>query len=203
MSEQNNEGQQQEQQQEERQQPRQEQQNTEDRAVPYHRFKEVNENLKNVKQEMEQLRQEREEQERKTQEEQGKYQDLYKKESEKHQKTRNELQQLKAQIARNEKFSTFRSAAQNVILPEAIDGAFRLAEIDFGPELENLDAEDEGAFRAFAQRIVESNPYMAAGPRGTGSFGSRQPVLGGATGKTQSNGAIKLPIGGGQKRRFK
>jgi regulator of replication initiation timing len=148
-----------------RQQPSQSQ---EDRSVPYHRFSQLNETNKQLQKELDAIRQKQEEEAEERARQQGEYQTLAEKYRKQADAEKQKRQDLERQVAERERLNTFRSAARDVIVAEAVEDAFYMIHPD---EFKQVDNSDEAAMRRIAESLADRKPFLAAqeAPQGSGA----------------------------------
>jgi hypothetical protein len=78
-------------------------------------------------------------------------------------------------MVRDRRYRAWVSGASGAIKPAAIGDAFDMVTED---EWATVNEEDENSIRMLAQNLAERKEYLAAGPIGAGSGGSKKPVYG-------------------------
>lgn len=147
----------------------------EERMVPYHRFREINDQKRSAEERLQAMEEEFNRQEEERSKKQGEWQQVAEKRLKKVENLERENADLKTKILRDERYRAFLGGANGVILPEALGDAFSmLTDEDF----EQANTEDEGSYRMLAQNLADRKPYLATGLRGSGSRGSAHPVFG-------------------------
>jgi hypothetical protein len=163
-----------------RQQRQQPDKPSDDRSVPYHRFSQLNETNKQLQKELDDIRQKQEEEAEERARQQGEYQTLAEKYRKQADAEKQKRQDLERQIAEKERLSTFRAAARDVIVAEAVEDAFYMIHPD---EFKQVDNSDEAAMRRLAESLADRKPFLAAQDAPQGSGAGRytdRPVLAGA-----------------------
>jgi regulator of replication initiation timing len=181
-----------------RQQPSQSQ---EDRSVPYHRFSQLNETNKQLQKELDAIRQKQEEEAEERARQQGEYQTLAEKYRKQADTEKQKRQDLERQVAERERLNTFRSAARDVIVAEALEDAFYMIHPD---EFKQVDNSDEAAMRRIAESLADRKPFLAAQgvPQGSGAGRyTDRPVLAAANSGNSGTGERqrKKPLFEGKK----
>jgi hypothetical protein len=150
------------------QQRQQPSQSAEERSVPYHRFSQLNETNKQLQQELDEIKQKQEEEAEERARRQGEYQTLAEKYRKQADTEKQKRQDLERQIAERERLSTFRSAARDVIVAEAVEDAFYMIHPD---EFKQVDNSDEAAMRRLAESLADRKPFLAVqeAPQGSGA----------------------------------
>lgn len=166
-------------------QQNQEQQNQEQRqrsdareagpTIPKHRFDEVSKRAKEAEAQVQKMEAEQSQRDEQQAQAQGEYQKLAEKRGEALKKRDERIKELEDQITHDRRYRAFVGAATGTILPEAFDDAFGMLSND---EWSSVNESDENGVKMLAQGLAERKPYLAATTRGSGSGGSRQPVLG-------------------------
>jgi hypothetical protein len=159
--------------------------------IPKGRWDETNREKKELAAKLEAIHAEREREAEERAKKQGEYQSLadkYKKQAETEKQRRLEIE---SSWTRERRLNVWSRASSGIIKAEAMADAFSmLDETDF----ENVSEEDEAGFKRLAESLADRKPYLADGPRGAGSGGSKSPVL---VGGQSSNGQQKV-LGGRQ-----
>jgi hypothetical protein len=152
----------------ERQQKRSQTDPSEERSVPYHRFSQLNETNKQLQRELDEIRQKQEEEAEKRAREQGDFERMYQAEKRKAEAEKQKRIDYERREAERERLNTFRSAAQDVILPDAIEDAFYMLHPE---DLKRVDNSDEAAMRRLAESLVDRKSWLAAqeAPQGSGA----------------------------------
>ncbi len=154
-------------------------------SIPKHRFDEVNKAKKQAETELSKLRNEQQQREEETAKNQGEYQQL----AEKRQKTidtlKQEVSDLKTQMVRDKRYRAWVAGASGAIKTAALGDAFEMVTED---EWATVNEDDENSIRMLAQNLAERKEYLAAGPIGAGSGGSKKPVYGLGSNNSSNNG---------------
>lgn len=143
--------------------------------VPKGRFDEINRRMQAAEkkaQEIESAQTQREEEQAQTQ---GEYKKLADKRAETLKQKDGRIKELEKQMIRDQRYRAFVTAASGTIIPEAFDDAFSMLTDD---EWTSANESDENSVRMLAQNLAERKPFLADGPRGTGSGGSGRQVFG-------------------------
>lgn len=142
--------------------------------IPKGRFDQINKERRELADRLAKLEGEQEAQAEERAKKQGEYQQLADKYKKQAVAEKEKRQQIEANWTRERRRNVWNRAASGIIKAEAISDAFdMLNETDFA----NIDEQDEAGFTRLAEQQAELRPYMADGPRGAGSGGSRSPVL--------------------------
>ncbi len=187
MSESQTQEQTQDQDQEQTQAPERKQQGNQqqEHMVPKGRFDEINRRMQAAEkkaQEIESAQQQREEEQAQTQ---GEYKKLADKRAESLKQKDGRIKELEAQMVRDRRYRAFVTAASGTIIPEAFDDAFSMLTDD---EWSSANESDENSVRMLAQNLAERKPFLADGPRGTGSGGSGRQVFGLTSNNSKASG---------------
>jgi hypothetical protein len=178
----------------ERQQKRAQSDPSEDRTVPYHRFSQLNETNKQLQQELDEIKRKQEEADEKRAREQGDFERMYQAEKRRAETEKQKRLDYERREAERERLNTFRSAAQDVILPDAVEDAFYMLHPD---ELKRVDNSDEAAMRRLAESLADRKPFLAVqeAPQGSGAgrYADR-PVLAAAKSGDNPERARKKPL---------
>lgn len=153
--------------------------------VPKGRFDEINRRMQAAEkkaQEIESAQAQREEEQAQTQ---GEYKKLADKRAETLKQKDGRIKELETQMIRDRRYRAFVTAASGTIIPEAFDDAFSMLTDD---EWSSANESDENSVRMLAQNLAERKPFLADGPRGTGSGGSGRQVFGLTTNNSQGSG---------------
>jgi hypothetical protein len=177
-----------------KQQRQQSGQGSDDRSVPYHRFSQLNETNKQLQKELDDIRQKQEEEAEERARQQGEYQTLAEKYRKQADTEKQKRQDLERQIAEKERLSTFRAAARDVIVAEAVEDAFYMIHPD---EFKQVDNSDEAAMRRLAESLADRKPFLAAQEAPQGSGAGRytdRPVLAAAKSGDKPETGRKKPL---------
>jgi hypothetical protein len=161
-------------------------------TVPSSRLREETRKRREAEQRLQQIEADNQRAEEERQQNQGEYQKLAETRLKALEKRDARIKELEGQITTDRRYRAFVGASSGLILPEAIADAFSMLTND---EWATVQDDDEDAVRLLAQNLAERKPYLAAGPRGAGSFGSRSPVFGASNGS--SAGSKQNPFKGG------
>lgn len=158
---------------------------TQEHMVPKGRFDEINRRMQAAEkkaQDIESAQQQREEEQAQTQ---GEYKKLADKRAETLKQKDGRIKELETQMIRDRRYRAFVTAASGTIIPEAFDDAFSMLTDD---EWASANESDENSVRMLAQNLAERKPFLADGPRGTGSGGSGRQVFGLTANNSKSSG---------------
>lgn len=157
--------------------------------IPKGRWDEINKAKNELASQLAEIEAEREREAEERAKKQGEYQSLadkYKKQAETEKQKR---QEIESSWTRERRLNVWGRASSGIIKPEAMVDAFSmLDETDFA----NVSEEDEAGFKRLAESLADRKPYLSDGPRGSGSGGSKSPVLGSPT---SPNGQVRLGDG--------
>lgn len=159
--------------------------------IPKGRFDQVANERKQALSRLAELESEREREAEERAKKQGEYQSLadkYKKQADTEKQKRQEIENS---WTRERRLNVWSRASSGIIKSEAMVDAFSMLD---DTDFQNVDEEDEAGFKRLAETLADRKPYLSDGPRGSGSGGSRNPVLG-APGSP--NGNTRSTSGGG------
>lgn len=144
-------------------------------SVPKHRFDELNQRMKAAEKKAKDLENAEEQRQLDKAQSVGEYQEVIKKKDKRIETLTRELHEERAGRSRDKRYRAWTEVAPSLIKANAISDAFNMITDD---EWAAINEDDENSVKMLAQNLAERKEYLAAGPIGSGSRGSGQPVFG-------------------------
>jgi hypothetical protein len=159
--------------------------------VPRDRFDNVNKAKNEAEKKLQQIEEARQREEEERASSAGEHQKVLEKLREQLKREKENVQTLKSQMVRDERYRAWVAVASAHIRPNAIGDAFGMVTED---EWNSVNVDDENSVRMLAQNLAERKEYLQSQPMGAGARGANTPVFGLTSNNTSRN--AKVEVGG-------